>query len=47
MIRAKDLASLIVQQGKILSQLNPKANMEESTLSNASKEEPTLESALG
>lgn len=38
---------MVFQQRKILSQLNPKANVEESTLSNASEEERTLESALG
>lgn len=37
MIAAKDFASPVVQQHKILSQLNPEANVEESTLSNSSE----------
>lgn len=39
MIGAKDFASPVVQQHKILSQLNPEATVEESTLSNASEKE--------
>lgn len=47
MFETKDLASLVVQQRKILSRFNPKINMEESTLSTPSEEECTLESVLG
>lgn len=46
MFETKDLASLVVPR-KILGQLNPKVNMEESTLSTPSEEESTLESVLG
>lgn len=47
MFETEDLASLVVQQRRILSRLNPKVNMEESTLSTPSEEECTLDSVLG